>query len=216
MGKHIRFTHEACVETLEQARTAVERGADRLELCGDLSVGGITPSDKLVKKVLRQCAVPVRIMVRPRGGNFVYSDAEFEQMLRTIDRLRRLGARQLVTGFLRADTHHIDTRRTQQFCERAAGLSVTFHKAIDETPDPVVSLLMLRWMTDVKHVLSSGGAPTAMEGAAVLAEMQDDCRRNGKISLTVAGKVTPELIRPLYQRTGATEYHGRRVVGALP
>ena len=214
VGKHLRFTLEACVETLDQATEAVERGAHRLELCRDLSVGGITPSDKLVKKVLKKCPVPVRVMVRPRGGDFVYSEAEFDEMLRTLDRFQKLGVREVVTGFLQPETHRIDTDRTQRFCEHAAtaGMTVTFHKAIDETPDPVVSLMMLHWMTDVTSVLSSGGAASALEGVSVLREMQDKCRRNKQITLVVAGGVTPESLRPLYRRTGAMEYHGRRIV----
>ena len=203
---------EACVETLEQCRRAEALGADRLELCARLDLGGTTPDWQLVKEVLKQVQIPVKVMIRPRGGNFIYTEAEVAQMRASIARFLDLGVPEFVAGTL-TPQHQIDLPLLTTLCEAMEGRPVTFHKAIDEVPDMEAAVGQLKSIPNLKYILTSGGAPTAQAGLGQLRKLLK-CAAP-EITVIAAGSVTNANLQQLHQALGGSEYHGRRIVGEL-
>jgi copper homeostasis protein len=200
---------EAAVESLESALAAEGAGANRIELCANLSVGGTTPSASLIAAVLDATNLPVFVMIRPRGGGFVYSDDEIEKMLRDIEHARSTSAAGIVTGVMTPDAR-VDVERTGTLVNAASGLPVTFHKAFDST-DNLPKALEQLIQIGVSRVLTSGGAPTALEGASAIADLVD--RARDRIAIIAGGKVRAHNVRELIVRTGIREVHARDVRG---
>jgi copper homeostasis protein len=200
---------EACVETLEDAIRAEQSGASRIELCGDLSVGGITPSEELTLACLRAIKIPIMAMVRPRGGDFVYAENEFDEMKKSIEFFKKASVAGVVFGILNKKKE-VDLEKTSALALLSKPLLVTFHKAIDETPDPVSSVKLLAQVPDIQRVLTSGGAETALEGAEVLRKMKEVSA--GKITILAAGKLTKQNLMQVHAAVRTTEYHGKRIV----
>ena len=201
---------EACVETFEGAILAEKLGANRIELCSDLANDGLTPSFDLMKKTCFTLKIPVMLMIRPRAGNFVYSNEEIRKMKSDIDQARNAGASGVVFGLL-TKKNVIDKVNTRLLAEYAQPLPVTFHKAIDELENPVEGVIELLKIKNIKRILTSGGKPTAMEGFATIKEMIKTAGDNTII--LVAGKVLDSNIHEIQKLTGANEFHGRRIVG---
>ncbi len=199
---------EACVETVEQAVQAERCGADRIELCGDLSVGGITPSNTLLRETMAAVNIPIMAMARPRGGNFVYSYHELEEIKRAIDNFKELSIKGVVFGFLK--NNEVDLELTSEMASYAHPLEVTFHKAIDFTLDPIKEAKRISQIPGIQRILTSGGKTTAEEGKGVLIKMQKVVGKN--LTIIAAGKVTVQNLTLLHQTIGAKEYHGRRIV----
>lgn len=200
---------EACVETAEQARQAQVNGARRIELCSALNVGGLTPSRELTEATMRDLSIPVMIMIRPRAGNFVYTEAEMDEMKRSILMGKELGVSGFVFGCL-TPGHEIDLEKTSELVRFALPSRVTFHKAIDETPDPVAATRLLAQIPGIQRILTSGGAATALEGKEVLKKMI--AAAGDRLTILAAGKVTAENLKQVHAAVGASEYHGRRIV----
>ena len=203
---------EACVGSLSQSLNAEKSGADRLELCGDLSVGGVTPDYDMLAEVLRECSIPVKVMIRPRGGSFVHTDMEFERTKQEVIYCKENGVTEVVFGFLTPD-NQIDINRTRTLAKLAFPMQITFHKAIDDTVDILAAVDILRTIPQITGILTSGGCATAMEGISVLKEMKMRCGK--EISLSVAGKVTEDNLAFLSEEIGAREYHGKLIVGEI-
>lgn len=203
---------EACVETFEEAVLAKQRGANRIELCSDLANDGLTPSPELLQKTCSNLKIPVMVMIRPRAGNFVYSEDEIQQMKTEIDLAKQAGAAGVVFGLLTPE-NKIDVENTRLLTEYAQPLPVTFHKAIDELENPVEGIRVLKEIKAIKRILTSGGKATAKEGAKILRKMQEEAGQN--LIILVAGKVTNENVKEIRQLTGAKEFHGRRIAGNL-
>ncbi|MBK9014953.1 MAG: copper homeostasis protein CutC [Saprospiraceae bacterium] len=184
-------------------------GANRIELCGDLSVGGMTPSEELTLDCVSALKIPIMVMVRPRGGNFIYSDAEIAEMKRSIKFFKTAGVAGVVFGIL-DEKNEVDLGKTRELAAFAKPLLVTFHKAIDNTPDPVKAIALLTQITDIQRVLTSGSHDTALEGAMVLHKMKAIAK--GKITVLAAGKVTKDNLKKVHEAVGTSEYHGKRVV----
>jgi copper homeostasis protein len=196
---------EACVDSIESALAAVEGGADRLELCDNLAVGGTTPSEQLLRTVKERIPIPVFAMIRPRGGPFVHSDDELAHMHRDIGRVKECGADGIVIGVL--DRYNrIDLARTRELAKLAAGVPVTFHRAFDRVPDKLAALDILAG-AGVERVLTSGGPATAQEGASMLAQLVDHA--GDRIVVLAGGNVRAHNVRDLVQRTGVREVHAR-------
>jgi copper homeostasis protein len=195
---------EACVENLDESLAAARGGADRLELCADMSVGGTTPSADLITTVRRAVTIPIAVMIRPRGGSFVYTSAELDAMRRDIDMARNVGADVLVLGILTADGE-IDAARTRELVDRAGDTPVTFHKAFDEVRDQIAALDVLI-DSGVRRVLTSGGAPTALEGVDQLARLV--AHASERISVMAGGTVRAHNVREI-ARSGVREVHAR-------
>jgi copper homeostasis protein len=194
---------EICVDSVESAIAAERGGAHRVELCSDLLEGGITPSAGLVALVRRRIGIGMFVMIRPRGGDFSYSNHEFEVMQQDIRTARELGADGLILGVL-DEQARVDVRRTRCLVEVANPLPVTFHRAIDMTPDPRAALDDVV-ETGAKRVLTSGGAAKVTEGLPVVARMVEAAKN--RIAVMAGGGITPQTIVSVAEATGATEFH---------
>jgi copper homeostasis protein len=205
----IKLIFEACVETLKDALAAEQRGANRIELCSALDQDGLTPSHELTLQCLQQLSIPVMAMVRPRGGDFVYSEAEIRQMEVEIEFFKQSGVAGVVFGLL-TNENTIDIENTRRLAKQAFPLEVTFHKANDYTGDLLKSLQELNEIEGITRVLTSGGRNTAWNGRMALKEMNKLPGR--KIKLIAAGKVLPGNRLQLAEFTGIGELHGKRIV----
>jgi copper homeostasis protein len=211
---------EACVESLKEALTAERAGAQRLELCDNLAVGGTTPSVELLSAVKRRVRIPVAVMIRPRGGSFVYTADELDKLWLDLELMTALGADMLVSGILTREGA-IDTDRTRELVERAGSTPVTVHRAFDVVGDQLGALDTLM-KAGVSRVLTSGGAPTAAEGVGSLAALVQ--RGSDRITVMAGGKVrghnVGEIVRgsnvrEVHARTGPDETQIRDLVNAL-
>lgn len=153
---------EICVTSVDAAKIAQRAGADRIELCSELAVGGVTPSAGLLEAIRDSVTIPVHVLIRPRSGNFTYSEHTLSQMLRDISYCRKLGFDGIVTGCLQADNrlNHAGMQRLAEACE---GLHLTFHRAFDRIPDWETAHLELRAL-GVDTILTSGQAASALQG----------------------------------------------------
>lgn len=204
-----KLIFEACVETLEDAVLAEEKGAHRIELCSALDQDGLTPSRELTAQCVYYLSIPVMAMVRPRSGDFVYTEAEIRQMETEIEFFRQAGVAGVVFGLLTPDGK-IDLENTRRLAKIAAPMEVTFHKAIDYSTDVITSFQELNAIDGITRVLTSGGMETAWNGREVLKQMQQLPVR--KIKIIAAGKVLPENRIQVAQYTGVAELHGKRIV----
>lgn len=198
---------EAAVETLDSALAAERAGADRIELCDNLGEGGTTPDGELVAAIVERVRLPVFVLIRPRAGDFVYSESEFDAMTRDIELTRAVGIAGIVTGALDA-SGRVDVKRTRSLVKAAGGLSVTFHRAIDSATD-LPAALDDAIDAGVNRVLTSGGAPTAREGVKVIAALVLQARE--RVSIIAGGGIREHTVREVIARTGAREVHGRLI-----
>jgi copper homeostasis protein len=200
---------EACVETLEDALAAEKLGANRIELCSALDQDGLTPSPDLTRQCVQNLSIPVMAMVRPRGGNFVYSEDELLQMESEIAYFKQSGVAGVVFGLLTNDGS-VDVENTRRLAKLAYPLEVTFHKAIDYSTDILKSFQELNAIEGITRVLTSGGMDTAWNGREILKQMQELPDR--QIKIIAAGKVLPANRIQISEFTGITELHGKRIV----
>lgn len=191
------------MESVGGAVAAELGGAQRLELCNDLSAGGITPDDALMPAVLAEVQLPVFAMIRPRSGGFFYTAAEFAMMKESIARAKEFGMDGLVLGILTAD-HRVDVARTRELVELAAPLPVTFHRAFDVSVNLLKSLEEVL-QTGAARILSSGGAFNALTGAATLASLRAAAK--DRIKIVPGTGVNPGNIAEIAHITGAQEFH---------
>lgn len=196
---------EAAVETPESAIASERSGAGRVELCASLAEGGTTPSAELLGTVTTQIGIPVFVMIRPRGGGFVYSEDEIETMKRDVEIARSHEVAGIVTGAL-DDNGRVDIATVRALIEAAGGLPVTFHRAFDAAAD--LSEALERVIdAGASRVLTSGGANTALEGADTIARLVDQA--NGRIIIVAGGGIRDNNVRQVIARTGVTEIHAR-------
>lgn len=206
------FIKEACVEGPNQAMNAQKLGADRIELCANLNVGGTTPSVDIIKTVLKEIKIPVRVIIRPRGGNFVYNDDELTLMADQIKTCKQLGVEGVVFGILKED-HTLNLPAIKNLIQLALPLKVTIHKAIDETPDIYKALESLESLNQNITVLTSGGEITAEKGKHILKQLVE--MANEKTDILPAGKISIENVQSLHEYISTKAYHGKRIVGEL-
>ncbi len=195
---------EICVNSVLSAVNARTGGAQRIELCQDLGGGGTTPSAAAIDYCVRDLGLRTHVLIRPRTGDFLYSSDEVEVMLRDIAFAKKLKAHAVVVGFLTPD-RQVDTELTRRAVAAAAPLEVTFHRAIDESADPLESLEQII-ACGCHRILTSGGAPTAMEGADMLRRMKEAAR--GRIGIIAAAGIVPANARTIVERSGVDEVHG--------
>ena len=162
---------EVCANSFESAFAAQKAGADRIELCTELSVGGLTPSFGLLEKVLVELTIPVHVLIRPRSGNFTYSQSEIDVMLRDIETCKELGCDGIVSGALTEDLE-IDLEVTTLLKETSDGMEFTFHRAFDWTRNPIKALKQLKTL-NVTRLLSSGQKSSAVAGITLLKELHN-------------------------------------------
>ncbi len=197
-----KISVEICAEGIASALAAGQGGADRVELCENLAVGGVTPGAGSIAVASERLSIPVHVLIRPRGGDFVYSDDELLAMKRDVQAAKALGASGVVFGFLTREGR-VDLERVAWLAEAARPMSVTFHKAFDATRDPFEALDDLIDL-GIDRVLTSGHAPTAMEGLGTLAELTR--RADGRIAVMAGGSITLAQVRPIIE-AGVKEIH---------
>ncbi|MDT0605693.1 copper homeostasis protein CutC [Croceitalea rosinachiae] len=162
---------EVCCNSLESALNAEKAGADRIELCSELGVGGITPSYGLIKLVKQRLEIPIHVLLRPRSGHFTYSDTEFEVLLSNIEVCKEIGIDGIVSGALNAN-NLLDIHKTRQLVEKTKSFHFTFHRAFDWIPNQQKALEMLEEI-GVDTILTSGAQLTAEKGLEHLKELND-------------------------------------------
>src|SRR6266436_5117168 len=187
---------EACVDSIESALAAVRGGAHGIELCANLVEGGTTPSAGTLAVCRERLDIPIHVLVRPRGGDFLYTATEFTVMLEDIRRAKQAGA-------VRADGE-IDTDRTRELIGAARPLRVTFHRAFDVCRDPAAALETLI-VLGVDRVLTSGQAATAPQGAQAIARLVRQAA--DRTAILPGGGIAEDNVAALVRATGVTEVH---------
>ena len=199
---------EGCVDSYVSAMAAARGGADRLELCANLAIGGTTPSPELFRQVRGGCGVRINVLIRPRFGDFLYSSQELEEMEGAVARFRDLGADGVVIGALTAQGD-LDREQMGRLMDRAGGMEVTLHRAFDMTRDPFAALEAAAEL-GCRTILTSGQAQSAAEGAELLARLRQQAE--GRLDIMAGSGVKRGNIRDIYEKTGIRVFHttGRR------
>lgn len=194
---------EVCVDSVESAVAAQAGGAHRVELCDNLMEGGTTPSFGSIEVARKLLDIKLHVIIRPRGGDFLYSDTEFEIMKRDIEAAKRLGVDGVVIGLLDREGN-IDLRRTVELVELSRPMSVTFHRAFDVCRDPFAAIDQLAEI-GADRILTSGQEATAVEGSELLAKLVKYA--SDRIIIMVCGNLNERNINRVIAETGAKELH---------
>jgi len=194
---------EVAVDSLERAVAAERAGANRLELCAHLELGGLTPGLEFIRQVRSAVQIPIHVMIRPRPGDFVYTTREFAEMKQSISAIKTENAQGIVTGVL-LPGHSVDTHRTRELVTLASPMQVTFHRAFDETKDLAAALEDIV-LTGAHRILTSGGADDAQSGAPVLRSLIQQA--GNRIAILPGGGLFPGNIAEVARATGARELH---------
>jgi copper homeostasis protein len=199
----MKYIIEIATTDLTTTRSAVEGGADRIELCSALSEGGITPSYGLIKQCRKAFDVALFPIIRPRAGDFLFTDEEFQLMIKDVRLCKETGCEGVVIGLLNKDGS-IDINRTAQLIELAYPLEVTFHRAFDRCKDPFEALEQLIEI-GCQRILTSGHKPTAPEGVHLIAELIK--KADERIIIMPGSGVRKDNIKMIADKTGAIEFH---------
>jgi copper homeostasis protein len=191
------------VDSIESALAAERGGATRVELCSDLLEGGLTPSYGVLNVARERLAIGIMAMVRPRGGDFCYSEAEFAAMLHDVRVAKEVGANGIVFGVLTPDGE-VDVERSRQVIDQARPLAVTFHRAFDMTRDPFVALESLVAL-GVDRILTSGQEPSVLEGIELIAELVE--RAGDRVIIMPGGGITDRNVGRIRARVPVNELH---------
>ncbi len=183
---------EVCVDSLASARAAIRGGANRLELCSALAVGGLTPYARLLQQIRAESDIPLRCLMRPRAGDFLYTEEEIDMMAAQIRQLRGLGADGFVIGCLTAQGE-LDGQAMAPLLEAAQGAGLTLHRCIDVSRDPVQTYLDAK-EAGIDTVLTSGAAPTALAGKAVIAQLLQLQERQHGPQVLIGSGVNAQVI----------------------
>lgn len=192
---------------LDSAIIAQENGADRVELCADMGVGGTTPNFEIAKQVRNVISIDLNVMIRPRGGNFVYSETEFQQMKNEIVQFKEMGVNGFVFGILNED-NSINKTQNSELVALAKPLPCTFHRAFDEVSDAFQSLEEII-QCGFQTILTSGQQPNVMEGINQLSELVSNA--NTRIIIMPGGGLRSTNIEVLQEQTKATFYHSSAI-----
>lgn len=195
---------EICCSSIQSAANAKRGGALRIELCQALSEGGTTPSYATIAHCVRELALDVFVLVRPRGGDFHYNDMEIKTMEEDVRVCKELGATGIVVGFLN-QKGDIDEALTRHFVEIASPLPVTFHRAFDECAHPFEAMETII-DCGCKRILTSGCQPTALQGANVLRQLVKQA--DGRIRILAGSGITPDNAFEIIEQTSVNEIHG--------
>lgn len=207
------MTREACVETFAEAFLSYQNGADALEVCSRLDMDGLTPERDLIRQILKNIPLPVKIMIRPRSGDFEYSAQELKTMADTIMEFKVMKPEGFVLGCTIRDSSDnvvLDMKSVAFLCRKADPVPVTIHKAIDICTDICKEIEELKKISNVKYILSSGGCATAQEGLSMLQKMNEVAQP--QIKIIAAGKINIDNLVFLHSVLNFEHYHGRRIV----
>lgn len=198
-----KYIIEIATSDFLTTRSAVEGGTDRIELCANLAEGGTTPSYGHIKKCRETFDVLIYPIIRPRGGDFLYNDEEFEIMMQDINLCKQLGCDGVVIGLLNKDGS-IDIKRTSALVEAAYPLGVTFHRAFDRCRDPFEAMEQLLKI-GCERILTSGQKPVATEAIELIAQLNKAA--DERIIIMPGSGVRKENIKTLAEKTGCVEFH---------
>ena len=201
---------EVCTDSVESAAAAVRGGARRLEVCANLVIGGTTPGVSQFKQMRKACDIPLNVLLRPRYGDFLYTEAEFTMLLEDTAMFRKLGADGIVVGCLNADGT-LDLERIKKLREAADGMHMTLHRAFDVCRNPKETLEQAVEI-GVDTILTSGHKDSCMAGIGLLKQLTEQSA--GRIHILAGGGVTPENIGMLAKETGTDSFHmsGKKII----
>lgn len=194
---------EACVDSVESALAAAEGGATRLELCSNLIIGGTTPSPWLFKEIRKHTDIRIHALIRPRFGDFCYTDSEFAIIKQAVADFRELGAEGVVIGVLKPDGT-LNMEQMKELMDAAGDMSVTLHRAFDVCVDPYETMEQAIEL-GIDTILTSGQKNVCTEGADLLRDLVE--KSKGRITIQVGSGVSEEVIQKMYPLTNATAYH---------
>ncbi len=195
--------YEICIDSVDSAIAAQCEGADRVELCANLSAGGTTPSYGMIKSVRESIDIVLFVMIRPREGNFIYSDFEFDCMKSDIEAAKELGADGVVFGLLQKD-NSVNIERTLKLLQLARPMEVTFHRAFDHCVDPKLAFHRLKEI-GVDRILTSGQKATAIDGCELIKELL--LHNENKIKILAGSGINSSNVKQLINKTGVSEVH---------
>ena len=198
-----KFTLEVCADSVESVLAAEKGGADRIELCGNVVIGGSTPSESLYREIRKHSDIKIHALIRPRFGDFCYTEYEFDIIRSEVRRFRELGAQGVVIGMLKPDGS-LDVKHLERLMEEAEGMSVTLHRAFDVCRDPEEALeqaVSLGFNT----ILTSGQRNNCVDGSGLLAELVK--KSAGRIHIMAGAGVNADAVSSIYEKTGITDYH---------
>ena len=198
-----QYILEACVDSPESAAEAAKGGADRLELCANLIIGGTTPGQALYEKVRELADTRIHVLIRPRYGDFLYTEHEFDIIARSVALCREWGAEGVVVGCLLPDGS-LDVERMKRLREAAGPMSMTLHRAFDMCADPYEALEQAKNL-GIQTILTSGQKGSCMEGRELIAGLVRES--GGKVDIMAGGGVDASVIRRMIPATGASSYH---------
>ena len=204
------FMLEVCTDSVESAAAAVRGGARRLEVCANLVIGGTTPGVSQFKQMRKACDIPLNVLLRPRYGDFLYTEAEFTMLLEDTAMFRKLGADGIVVGCLNADGT-LDLERIKKLREAADGMHMTLHRAFDVCRNPKETLEQAVEI-GVDTILTSGHKDSCMAGIGLLKQLTEQSA--GRIHILAGGGVTPATIGMLAKETGTDSFHmsGKKII----
>lgn len=197
------YRFEICANSVASCMAAQEGGADRVELCAGIPEGGTTPSYGMIRNAREAISIGLNVIIRPRGGDFLYSESEIREMLHDIRTARELGADGLVFGCLRPDGT-VDKETMRPLMEAAGDTPVTFHRAFDHSSDPMKALEDIIEL-GCARILTSGCMPTALEGTELLAKLVEEAA--GRIIIMPGCGIKEENISEIARLSGAREFH---------
>lgn len=195
---------EVIATCLEDVKRIEKAGGNRIELISSYTEGGLTPSYAFIKKAVEAVQIPVHVMVRPHAKSFTYTEEEIEMMKEDIVVAQNLGAAGVVLGVLN-EQNEVDEEKLVDLLSVVDGINVTYHRAIDDTENPVEAMKVLKKFNKVTHVLTSGGQGNVVDNIPVLAAMQKESE--GNIQLVVGSGVTKENVKQLLDETGISQAH---------
>lgn len=197
------YTLECCVDSVESAIAAKKGGADRLELCSALVIGGLSPSQALYRKIREQADIPIRVLLRPRFGDFCYTDYEHEILKEEVRSFRKLGADGIVIGTMKPDGT-LNLEQMKELMEETQGMTVTLHRAFDMCQDPFQTLEEAKRL-GIHTILTSGQKNVCTEGMDLLKELVEQAQ--GKTEILVGGGVDASVLPVLAEKTKAKAFH---------
>ncbi|ABY44072.1 copper homeostasis protein CutC [Bacillus mycoides] len=195
---------EVIATCLEDVKRIEKAGGNRIELISSYTEGGLTPSYAFIKKAVEAVQIPVHVMIRPHAKSFTYTEEEIEMMKEDIVVAQNLGAAGVVLGVLN-EQNEVDEEKLVDLLSVVDGINVTYHRAIDDTENPVEAMKVLKKFNKVTHVLTSGGQGNVVDNIPVLAAMQQESE--GNIQLVVGSGVTKKNVKQLLDETGITQAH---------
>ena len=208
----MKIIKEVCVESYREALFAKQLGADRIELCSSLDQDGLTPKRKTIKILSKELTIPLKVMIRPRPGNFNYNETELVQMESDILFCKSQGIKEVVLGVLN-EKQCVDLISLERLLHSSSPMKITFHKAIDETVNIFEQIEKLVNYKNITSILTSGKGKFVLDNKDLLIKIIEQFKN--KINIILAGGIAKNNFEYIHNVFHWNEYHGRRIIGNL-